>query len=200
MIIYIIGSLRNPEIPNIANKIQEAGHEAFADWYAAGPEADDKWRDYEKERGRDYLTALGGYAARNVFEFDKKHLERADAVILVAPAGKSGHLELGWSLGKGKLGYYLLDTPERWDVMLQFCTMVTDKLENIVKDLDAKSAQQAPLQEEPAPFAWDYLRRATNQMGKSLRSRPSQEGEGSRGSIAEVSGIHPSQSYFDGLG
>lgn len=136
MVVYIIGSLRNPEIPKIANKIQEAGHEAFADWFAAGPEADDKWRDYEKARGHNYLSALNGYAAKNVFEFDKRHIERSDAVILAAPAGKSGHLELGWAIGKGKLGYYLLDNPERWDVMLQFCTMVTDQLEDIITDLN----------------------------------------------------------------
>lgn len=148
-VVYIIGSLRNPEIPKIANTIQEAGHEAFADWYAAGFEADDKWRDYEKERGRGFLEALNGHAARNVFEFDKKHLERADAVLLVAPAGKSCHLEIGWSLGKGKRGYYLLDpTVERWDVMLNFCTLVTDKLENIIEDLKSL--------ERPSLAAWQY--------------------------------------------
>lgn len=133
--IYLIGSLRNDKIPSIANSIEAAGYEVFADWYAAGPEADDKWRDYEKARGRTYLKALRGYAAQNVFTFDRRHLERADTVILVAPAGKSGHLELGWALGKGKRGYYLLDNPDRWDVMLQFCTLVTDKLEDILEDL-----------------------------------------------------------------
>lgn len=151
MIVYIIGSLRNPEIPKIANKIQEAGHEAFADWYAAGPEADDKWRDYEKERGRGYQEALRGYAARNVFQFDRTHLERSHAAILVAPAGKSGHLELGWALGQGKRGYYLLDNPDRWDVMLQFCTLVTDKLEDILEDL-VESSKQTPLQKYNTPI------------------------------------------------
>lgn len=107
----------------------------FADWYAAGEHADDAWRDYEKSQGRTYLEALQGPAATNVFEFDKRWLEWADAVILVAPAGKSGHLELGWSIGKGKLGYYLLDTPDRWDVMLKFATLVTTELDDIIKDM-----------------------------------------------------------------
>lgn len=144
MVIYIIGSLRNPEIPKIANKVQAAGHEAFADWYGAGPEADDKWKEYEIERGNSYLQALSSYGAQAIFQFDKKHLERADAAILVAPAGKSGHLELGWALGQGKKGYYLLDNPDRWDVMLQFCTLVTDKLEDILEDMNAESIKQAP--------------------------------------------------------
>lgn len=136
MVVYIIGSLRNPQIPKIANAVQAAGHEAFADWYGAGPEADDKWKEYELERGKTYLEALKSHGAQAVFNFDKKHLERADATILVAPAGKSGHLELGWSLGRGKRGYYLLDTPDRWDVMLQFCTLVTGNLDDILKDIN----------------------------------------------------------------
>lgn len=136
MIVYVIGSLRNSIIPTVANTIQAAGHEAFADWYGAGSEADDKWKEYEIERGNTYLQALTSYGAQAVFQFDRKHLERADAAVLVAPAGKSGHLELGWALGKGKKGYYLLDNPDRWDVMLQFATLVTDKLSDIIEDLN----------------------------------------------------------------
>jgi len=45
--IYIIGSLRNPEIPKFANELQAQGFEAFADWYSPGPQADDFWRDYQ---------------------------------------------------------------------------------------------------------------------------------------------------------
>jgi hypothetical protein len=133
--IYLIGSLRNPEIPNIANKLREAGHDVFDDWYAAGPEADDSWRDYERDRGRNYLEALHGLAAGHVFEFDRLHLERADCVVLALPAGKSGHLELGWSLGRGKRGYILLDSPDRWDVMYQFADGVHESVDDLIKEL-----------------------------------------------------------------
>lgn len=139
MKVYVIGSLRNPEIPKIANKIRETGYEVFDDWFGAGPEADDKWRDYEKERGRSYVQALEGYAAKHVFAFDKRHLEESDAVVLCLPAGKSGHLELGWALGKGKRGYILLDNPDRWDVMYQFADMVTDNLDKIMEDIIKES-------------------------------------------------------------
>lgn len=136
MNVYLIGSLRNPEVPKIANKLREAGFETFDDWYAAGPEADDAWRDYEKGKGNTLPEALKGYAAKHVFEFDKRHLERVEAVVLVLPAGKSGHLELGWALGKGKRGYILLDNdPDRYDVMYQFADMVTKNLDEIVTDL-----------------------------------------------------------------
>ena len=120
MIIYLIGSLRNPIVPDIANKLEYAGHEVFADWHGAGERADDSWKEYEQKRGRSYREALRGYAAKHVFEFDLKHLDRCDSAILILPAGKSGHLEFGYITGKGKPGYILMDDPDRWDVMVQF--------------------------------------------------------------------------------
>ena len=133
--VYLIGSLRNPEVPEIANKIRELGFIVFDDWYAAGPEADDKWRDYEKARGHTYREALKGLAADHVYQFDRKHLKACDIAILYLPAGKSGHLELGWAIGKGKRGYILLDNPERWDVMYQFADGVFHSFEELQEEL-----------------------------------------------------------------
>lgn len=133
--IYLIGSLRNPEIPTIANTIRAAGHEVFDDWFAAGPEADDYWRNYEISRGRSYVEALSGLAAGHVFTFDNEYLERASAVVLVLPAGKSGHMELGISIGRGKPGYILLDSPDRWDVMYKFADGVFTELDGLIDHL-----------------------------------------------------------------
>lgn len=120
MKIYVIGSLRNPDVPEVANYLRTRGFEVFDDWYAAGPEADDKWMAYEKGRGRNFIGALRGEAARHVFQFDREHLETSDAAVLVMPAGKSGHLELGYIAGRGKPTALLLkDEPERFDVMYQ---------------------------------------------------------------------------------
>lgn len=139
--IYLIGSLRNPEIPKIAERLREVD-EVFDDWFAAGPEADDYWRDYEKSRGRTYVEALEGLAARNVFAFDKRNLERASVVVLALPAGKSGHLELGWSLGRGVPGYILLDSPERWDVMYQFADGVFTSVEDLIENLRSRPVER----------------------------------------------------------
>jgi hypothetical protein len=134
--VYLIGSLRNPEVPKIAEAIRLAtGEEVFDDWFSAGPEADDKWRDYERSRGHSYQQALSGLAAKHVFEFDRLHLERASSVVLALPAGKSGHLELGWAMGSGTPGYILLDSPDRWDIMYQFATGVFSNLTDLVKEL-----------------------------------------------------------------
>lgn len=135
-VIYLIGSLRDPNVPKIAKKLREAGFEVFDEWYAAGPTADDCWRDYEKARGWSYLQALReSLAADHIFRFDLHHLQRATDVVLVLPTGRSGHLELGWALGQGKRGYILLDNPERWDVMYKFATGVFDNLEELIEAL-----------------------------------------------------------------
>lgn len=136
--IYLIGSLRNPRVLDVSKALRAEGFDVFEDWYSAGKIADDCWKGYEEARGHSYIEALQGYAAKHVFAFDKFHISRANAVVLVAPAGKSGHLELGWALGQGKKGYYLLEPDnDRWDVMLQFCDGVADSIEMLLTMLPA---------------------------------------------------------------
>jgi len=136
--IYIIGSLRNPKIPEIANAIEARGIEAFCDWFQPGPEADDFWKKYSEARGLTYSQALKSHGANQIFDFDKAHLDRCDAAVMVAPAGKSGHLELGYTIGKGKPGYILFDgEPERWDVMVKFATGVFFSLDELFVELTA---------------------------------------------------------------
>jgi hypothetical protein len=116
--IYLIGSLRNPAIPELANELRGLGFDVFDDWFAAGRIADDSWQEYSNLRGMSYAEALESYSACHVYEFDKKHIDRCDIAILLLPAGKSGHLELGHMNGTGKLSFILFDkTPERYDVM-----------------------------------------------------------------------------------
>ena len=136
MIIYLIGSLRNPEIPVIGNYLRSLGLEVFDDWFAAGPIADDSWQEYETGRGHSYKQALKGYAAKHVFEFDLHHLNRAGIGVLVMPAGRSGHLELGYLRGQGKPVYILFDKePERYDQMYQFAEEVFFNKEELGREL-----------------------------------------------------------------
>ncbi len=137
MKLYLIGSLRNPEVQLVAKLIRNAHPtwEVFDDWMAAGPTGDDAWRDYEKQRGRTYEEALKGYAAKHVFEYDKHHLDTSDAALLVAPAGKSAFLELGYMIGRNKPTAILLDSPERWDVMFQFAGCVSGSLVTCIDSL-----------------------------------------------------------------
>lgn len=139
--VYLIGSLRNPSVPVIAEHIRHAtGFTVYDDWYGAGPEADDKWQQYENGRKRSYRDALAGEAAQHIFKFDKRLIDSSDAVILVLPAGKSGHLEFGYARGVGKCAVILLDgEPERFDVMYNFAHLVTSELDeatNFIRGFD----------------------------------------------------------------
>lgn len=123
--VYLIGSLRNPRVPELGRTMRRAGLDVFDDWHAAGPEADDHWQKYEQAKGNNFVQALKGAAAQHVFAFDCENLDASDAAVLVLPAGKSGHLELGYMAGKGKKTYILIDSdPERFDVMYNFATGV----------------------------------------------------------------------------
>lgn len=132
---YLIGSLRNSLVPIVSNQLRGLGFEVFDDWYSAGPQADDRWKDYEQGRQRTYQQAMEGYAAKHVCAFDKAHLDRAHIGVMVMPAGKSGHTELGYLRGQGKRTYILFaeDDPERWDVMYGLHTGLAWNFEQLAK-------------------------------------------------------------------
>src|SRR5258706_12979219 len=141
-IIYLIGSLANKNIPHIANRMRKRGFEVFDQWWSPGPLADSYLNHYAKIRGMGYKETLKDYAAQNIFEFDKKHLLRADAAVMVMGAGKSAHLEFGFVRGLGKPGYILFDRePSRLDVMYQFASDIFFNEKDLFKKLrkDVKS-------------------------------------------------------------
>lgn len=172
MQVYLIGSLRNKEIPNVAAKIREYGLTVFDQWYSAGPNADDHLRDHFVNQGMNHSQVLQTAAAKNIFEFDKKHILASDIVVLLMPAGKSGFLELGWALGQGKPGYILYDQdPERIDVMFQFADGIFYDVDTLIKGINAKGLQQVSQQRTEGRC----LCRQTDKVGKSVPTRPIEE-------------------------
>jgi hypothetical protein len=137
--LYITGSLRNPRVPEIANAIEswKLGWEAFDAWYSAGERADDCWQYHETLRGHNYFQAIEGYHAWHVFNFDKHHLDRSQAGLLILPAGKSCHIEFGYLVGQGKPGLVLFDTfvPDRYDVMYRFAHTICRDLDQVKEAL-----------------------------------------------------------------
>lgn len=141
MIVYCIGSLKNPLIPEVANRLRQAGYDAFDDWWSSSEDCDDWWQAHEKQRGRSYREAINGYHAWNVFRFDKLHLDRCDAGVLIMPAGRSGHAEFGYLAGQNKPVFVLwLAEPEKFDVMHLFSTQLCFSVEELLSAL--KGAQR----------------------------------------------------------
>jgi nucleoside 2-deoxyribosyltransferase len=123
--IYIIGALKNKRIPEFANTLSKEGFEPFADWFAPGEFADTNLREYARQRGWDYKQTLASKAAQFIFNFDKTHIDEADMGVMLWPAGKSGHLELGYLRGQGKPAYIFFDgEPDRIDVMHNFASNI----------------------------------------------------------------------------
>lgn len=138
--VYLIGSLRNVQVTRVAALLRDVGFEVFDDWFAAGPTADDAWKEYEQARGRTYKEAMEGYAAKHVFEFDKKHIDEADIGVMLLPAGKSGHAELGYMKGKGKKCIvYLESDVDRWDIMYNFFDSLVYSDVELIEALNANS-------------------------------------------------------------
>ena len=124
--IYLIGALKNKRIPQIGNNLRKEGFDVMDEWHCPGEFADTNWQSYEKARGRSYTEALRGRSATNNFLFDRSYLDLSDIAVLVAPCGKSGHLELGYAKGRGKTAVILLDgkDPERYDIMPGFADLI----------------------------------------------------------------------------
>lgn len=140
--IYVIGSLRNPEIPEVSRVLRDTlpGVEVFDDWYAAGPEADDYLKRWAEQQELTYEEALRTHAAKHIYHFDKYHLDEADAAVMVYPCGRSCGLEFGYVIGQGKPGWVLLDKPDRWDIMVQFATGWSFSINDIAKEIKHESS------------------------------------------------------------
>lgn len=132
--IYIFGSLANTRIPEITNTLRAAGFEVFSEWHAAGPEGDRWWKEYFASQGLSYKEMLSTAFVETAFNFDLDHMQRADIGVLVMPAGRSGHMEIGWMLGRGKKGYILYPDgePERPDLMVKLATDICFSVEELL--------------------------------------------------------------------
>ena len=137
--IYIAGSLRNRRIPAVASALRDGTTwDVVDEWFSAGPTADDSWQAYEQGRGRTFAEALKSRAAQNTYMFDKSYLDLSDAVVLVMPAGRSGHLEIGYAAASGKATFLLLpereediDDEDRFEVMPNFLGAVCPNVEDL---------------------------------------------------------------------
>lgn len=134
-LVYIGGSMANREsLLLLSAALRKAGLNVFNEWAAPGEQTDQKWKEFTQAQGFTFLQALAAPHAQDVFNFDKTWLDQADAFVLLLPAGRSAHTELGYMAGMGKPAYvFMAEEPERYDVMLLFATGITNSLEQLLK-------------------------------------------------------------------
>jgi hypothetical protein len=114
MKIYLASSWRNEQQPGLVSRLREANHSVydFRNPLGEGPDTgfawdkiDSAWQHWTPSQ---YKDALNTAQARAGFLFDARAMLDSDACVLLMPSGRSAHVEFGWMLGRGKLGYVLL--------------------------------------------------------------------------------------------
>lgn len=139
MRIYVASSWKNPLQPIIVRQLEQADHIVY-DYRKHGfswgevnmPPEPSVW---------EYTQGLSHPRAAQGFLRDFKAMQWADACVLVLPCGRSSHLELGWMLGRGKLGIILTQDGEEPDLM----AMLADHIcENMTEVLDCLEQRQGP--------------------------------------------------------
>jgi len=147
--VYIIGSLKNWKVIELSNHLRKQfpGVEMFDSWISPGPEADDYWKKYSKMKGLTYKQALKDWSATHIFEFDKFHLDRSDVVVMHMPCGKSGHLELGYAIGQGKIGYVLFDEKPDNKVIYKLPRRIFTDVKELVKELHTEKKVEKAISE-----------------------------------------------------
>ena len=140
MKIYLASSWKNAEqVLKMKLALSGSGYEevdAFCD-----TEADRfvfSFNDLPSVENHNAKSILHEPQVRRAFEEDKKWLDWADVCILILPAGKSAHLEAGYTKGSGKkLIIYQDEFPfGDFDVMYGFADVVTDDMGALIAWLD----------------------------------------------------------------
>ena len=136
--VYLCGALKNDSIRELAWHLRtNFSYDVFDDWHSAHVEADQLlWAYHRDWRGHSVAEALRGPVATMIRDFDKKHIDSSSVVVLVAPAGKSAHMEIGYAIGQGKgTIYYYPEEPDRFDIMVGMVDHIAVGIGDLVKKI-----------------------------------------------------------------
>ena len=151
--IYIVGSLQNiPEICAFAETLRKQTEiiaqniEIIDYWTSQGSTLDIEFAKYAHARNWDYSCALANPIARNACRVDKEMIDESFGVILLHPCGKSGHLELGYAVGRGKVTAIVRTSPEfeKVDIMDNLATFIADTPADFIANYLAKFVARLP--------------------------------------------------------
>lgn len=103
--IYLASSWRNADQPRVVKLLRDACHEVY-DFRNPHGGAGFQWTSIDPGwlswTARQYRAALRTPQARAGFDMDFDAMNWADTGVLLLPAGRSAHLELGWMCGRDK--------------------------------------------------------------------------------------------------
>jgi hypothetical protein len=95
-------------------------------------------KNWELASTETYLEMLNHPLAEAGFKSDMDALRSADATVLVAPCGRSAHLELGYAIGAGQKTAIWIPTIQEPELMYKMADFVTDSLFDLLGFLGVK--------------------------------------------------------------
>lgn len=152
MYVYVASSWRNRIQPSIIEALRAEGIDCYDFRHPAPGDDGFSWKEVggdgesapgETPVGKDlvdtetYARMLAHPRAREGFSNDFSAMQRADAIVLVLPCGKSAHLELGWAVGAGKRTAILTQEPIEPELMYLMVDLITPDLTEIMDWLEA---------------------------------------------------------------
>ena len=126
MRIYVASSKSNTYQPEVVARLRGLGHQVH-DFR----EHRFSWEEVSPDRARwtadDYRAAIDLHdACGEAFGENLAGLVKAHAVVMVMPCGPGAHLELGWAMGRGKLGAIYVPEEERDGQVLDLMHIMGD--------------------------------------------------------------------------
>ena len=135
--IYVASSWRNERQPEIVRALRSAGNQVYdfrnpphGDSAFSWRDLDPDWQNWSAEKYRALLSTHP--VASHGFISDLRGMMWAGTCVLVAPCGRSAHLELGWFCGVGKRTIVLLADGEPELMLLlasNLCTTVREVID-----------------------------------------------------------------------
>lgn len=109
--IYIVSSWRNSDFDAFIKAVADIRDEKGEARYTVFNFKTQGMRCHKSDTPakEDFWKVLDDKKVRQIFRRDMGFLRDADIVILLLPAGKSAHLELGYACGRGKDTYVVLN-------------------------------------------------------------------------------------------
>jgi hypothetical protein len=147
--IYVASSWRNGLQQTVVKQLKAAGYDVY-DFRNPGPGqqgffgwhlVDPNWSDWQMSQ---YKQALAHPIAQAAFNRDLYALLQCDVCVMVAPCGKSAHLELGYAAGLDKYTIILdtsLHQPEP-ELMWNFADAICTTMRHLDEKLKEFAQQQ----------------------------------------------------------
>lgn len=132
MRLYLATSWRNQRYETVKATFEAQGHFVY-DFKQEGFAWEQVGLDPETAGPEQLVAALNHPRAVEGFERDARHVENADALVLLLPCGRSAHLEAGYALGRRiPVAILLSEHDYKPELMYSWADLITLELPKVI--------------------------------------------------------------------